>query len=93
MIKLARERRGQTRQQLTLPVVCVHSDLHGITTSTGSTFDLCSSGMCFYTHIPYPEGYSLQVQITDLWQSPRDCIVKWCSTKGINFYKVGVAFQ
>jgi hypothetical protein len=93
MIKETKERRSQKRMQVNLPVFYSYSGEHENVYDHGTTFDLNDSGTCFYTHTPLREGLNLKVFITDIWDSPRASIVRWCSKRILNLYKVGVSFQ
>ncbi len=89
MIKLAKERRVQKRKQISLPVFYSYTGEY----DNGTTFDLSDSGICFYTHTPLPEGHHIQVLISDVWDSPKSGVVRWCCLKNLNFYKIGILFQ
>lgn len=93
MIKEAKERRSQKRIQVAIPVICAYFDEHKIATKHGTTFNLSDSGICFYTDTPLHKGLNLKVHITHVWDSPRASIVRWCSKRTRNLYKVGVSFQ
>ena len=86
-----KERRGQERNIISLPVTYSCSDRYIITSTDGTAFDISNSGMSFYTNIPFYEGVNLQVH-TRIWNFPKASIVKWCSKKYLNIYKVGISF-
>ena len=85
------ERRRHKRKNVNLPVTYTCSGESNVAPNVGETFDLCDSGMSFYTNIPLKEGLDIQVQ-TLIWNSPRACTIKWRSKKSRNVYKVGVSF-
>jgi hypothetical protein len=87
-----KEKRGQTRKKVNLPVSYVFCDERNIAPHDGTTFDLCNSGMSFYTNTPLKEGLNVQVH-TYIWDSPKTSIVRWRSKKSRNIYKIGVSFQ
>jgi c-di-GMP-binding flagellar brake protein YcgR len=92
---LIKERRGQKRNIINLPVAYSCSNkykTYEFTSNDSTAFDLSDSGMSFYTNIPLNEGINLQVH-THIWNSPKASIVKWCSKKYINVYKVGISFR
>lgn len=86
-----KEKRHQKRNNINLPVSYICSGESNVVPHVGETFDLCDSGMSFYTDIPLKEGLGIQVQ-TPVWNCPRACIIKWRSKKSRNIYKVGVSF-
>jgi len=86
-----KERRHHKRKNINLPVTYICSGESNVTPNVGETFDLCDSGMSFYTNIPLKEGLDIQVQ-TLTWNCPRACTIKWRSKKSRNIYKVGVSF-
>lgn len=92
MFKANKEKRNHYRIQVKLPVICESSGELKIATS-GTSFDLSDSGMCFYTHMRLREGINLQLQIPHIWDVSRTSIVRWCSMKNPNLYKIGVLFQ
>lgn len=87
-----KEKRGQKRKKVNLPVTYVYSDERNPHLHNGITFDLCSAGMSFYTNKPLKEGLNLQVQSL-IWDSPKPCVIKWRSKKSRSIYKVGVSFR
>ena len=93
MFKAIKEKRNHYRIKVKLPVIYECSGEQKIATNSGTTFDFSDSGMCFYTHTHLREGINLQVQIPHIWDVPRTSIVRWCSMKTPNLYKVGVSFQ
>jgi len=86
------EKRGQKRRKVNLPVTYVYSDERDPHLNKGITFDLCNTGMSFYTNKPLKEGLALQIQ-SFIWDSPKPCVIKWRSKKSRSIYKVGVFFR
>lgn len=93
MIKLAKERRVQKRKQMSLPVFYSYMGEYEYVYNHGTTFDISDSGICFYTHTPLNENLPIQVIISDIWDTPRSGVVKWCSLKNLNFYKIGLSLN
>ena len=89
---LFKERRGEKRNLISLPVTYSFSDKQKTASNDGTAFDLSDSGMSFYTNIPIYEGVNLQIH-TQIWNSPKTSIVKWCNQKYLNIYRVGVSFK
>ncbi len=87
-----KEKRRQKRNNVNLPVTYVCSDESNVDPRDGVAFDLCQSGMSFYTNAPLREGLDLRIK-TLMWESPKKCIIKWRSKKSRNIYKVGVSFR
>jgi hypothetical protein len=56
------------------------------------TYDLSDSGMSFYTDMPLDKGLIFEINIPQVWDSPRKAIVNFCKKKN-DFYKVGVSFH
>lgn len=88
-----RELRTCKRREISLPVIYAFPGGQKIITNAGTTFDLSDSGMSFYTTMPLNEGLRLQVHLSNIWDFPRTSIVKWCSRKKNDFFKIGVFFQ
>ena len=91
MMTLHKEKRHQKRKNINLPVTYICPGENNAAPRVGETFDMCDSGMSFYTNIPLKEGLDIQVQ-TLTWNCPRACTIKWRSKKSRNIYKVGVSF-
>ena len=89
---ILKERRRQKRYLISLPVTYLFSDKHKVDSNDGTAFDFSDSGMSFYTDTPLFKGHNLQVH-TQIWKSSQKSIVKWCSKKYLNIYKVGVSFS
>jgi hypothetical protein len=85
-------KRRQKRMNVNLPVTYFYADEPKPSPNNGTTFDICQSGMSFYTNAPLKEGLDIEVQ-TNIWHSPKKCVVEWRSKKSHNIYKVGVSFR
>jgi hypothetical protein len=90
---IIRGKRRDKRIQIAIPVICAYQGGNEVVIKYGTSFDLSNSGMCFYTNTPLHKGLKLQVHSSYIWDYPRSSIVRWCSRKYLNFYKVGVSFQ
>jgi len=91
MVTFHKERRHQERKLLNLPLTYVYPGEGNVAPHVGETFDLCNSGMSFYTDIPLKKGLVIQVQ-TPIWNCPRAGTIRWRSKKSHSVYKVGVSF-
>ena len=58
----------------------------------GTTYDISDSGICFYTDVPLNVGLTLIIQIPEILDVPKTCIVKWNSMKSRKCFRVGVSF-
>ena len=91
-IFIGHEKRTHMRKQLNVPII--YGYFRGLTfiINSGTTFDLSSAGMSFYTDRPFRAGKNLQIQSSYLWKRPKVGSVRWCSMKTIFLYKVGISF-
>jgi hypothetical protein len=85
-------KRRNKRINVNLPVTYVYADESKPSPNDGTTFDICQSGMSFYTNTPLKEGLNIEVQ-TNIWRSPKKCVIKWQSRKSHSTFKVGVSFR
>ena len=85
--------RTHKRIKVTLPVTYAFTGECDFHAQKGTTRDISSSGMCFYTNKPLREGLFLNVKVSKIWNVPRTCVVKWNNLESPNHYRVGVAFQ
>ncbi len=91
MSTIVKERRMDMRYQFDFPVIYT-CDEEGTMYSYGTTFDLSSSGMSFYTDKALRKGLNIQVKIQHIWDGPIPAVVKWTSMKSPQYFRVGVAF-
>ena len=87
-----RAQRAQERKKVCLPVTYAHCGDNTMYAQKGTTHDISSSGMCFYSNKPLRKGLSLNIQVTKIWNVPRPCIVKWSNMEKSHRWRVGVAF-
>jgi len=87
------QKRNRDRIQISMPVIFAYPGKEKIITQHGTTFDLSKGGMGFYSEKPLQKGLELQVYLPDFWNSPKYSLVRWCSIKRFNLYRVGVSFQ
>jgi hypothetical protein len=87
------EKRTYMRKQINVPIIYGYFRGQTFIINSGTTFDLSSSGMCFYTDRPFREGKNLQFQSSYLWRRPKVGTVRWCSMKTMYFYKIGILFR
>jgi c-di-GMP-binding flagellar brake protein YcgR len=90
---IEKQKRDNDRMQISVPVIFAYPGREKIITQQGTTFDLSKGGMGFYSEKPLQKGLELQVHLPDLWNSPKASLVRWCSMKKNNLYRVGVSFQ
>jgi hypothetical protein len=92
MSTIVKEKRMDMRYQFSYPVVYTCDEeitIYGY----GTTFDLSSSGMSFYTDKSLRKGLNLQVKIQHVWNKESiTAVVKWTSMKTPQFFRVGVAY-
>jgi hypothetical protein len=88
-----RAQRAHERKKVSLPVTYAHCGEHELHAQKGTTRDISSSGMCFYTDKPLRTGLTLNILVPKIWNVPRPCIVKWSSLEKPHGWRVGVAFQ
>lgn len=93
MIRNIKERRTRKRRQITVPISYGYIRKQTFIINSGTTFDLSNTGISFYTDNAFQEGINVQIFSSYLWELPRVGIVKWCSMKNIDFYKVGIQFR
>jgi len=86
-----KEKRTLKRIKVHLPVNYTILGEHKITVYEGTTYDISDSGICFYTDMPLQVGLTLKIQIFQILDVPRICIVRWNSMKSPNCWKVGVS--
>jgi len=89
---LIKERRVHKRIRVDLPIIYKISNEKKIIIKESKTYDLSNSGMSFYTDMPLDKGLILQVNIPQIWDSPRNAVVIFCIKRN-DLYKVGVSFQ
>lgn len=87
-----RPQRANKRKKVCLPVIFAHCGDNTMYAQKGTTHDISSSGMCFYSDKPLRKGLSLNIHIPKIWNVPRPCIVKWSSMEKSHHWRVGVAF-
>ena len=87
------EKRTYMRKQINVPIIYGYFRGQTFIINSGTTFDLSSSGMSFYTDRPFFEGKNLQFQSSYLWRRPKVGTVRWCSMKTMFLYKVGILFR
>jgi hypothetical protein len=92
-IFISKEKRARMRKQINVPIIYAYFRGQTFIINSGTTFDLSSAGMSFYTDRPFREGKNLQFQSSYLWRSPRVGTVKWCSMKTMFLYRVGILFR
>ena len=92
-IFIGHEKRIHIRKQLNVPIIYGYFRGQTFIINSGTTFDLSSAGMSFYTDRPFCEGKNVQVQSSYLWKRPKVGTVRWCSMKTMFLYKVGVLFR
>jgi hypothetical protein len=90
---IIKEERRHKRIQIAIPIIYAYQGKNKVVIKYGTSFDFSNSGMCFYTNTPLHEELKLQVHSSYIWDYPKPSIVRWCSRKYLNFYKVGVSFQ
>jgi hypothetical protein len=91
MSTIVKEKRMDMRYQFAFPVIYTCDEevtIYGY----GTTFDLSSSGMSFYTDKSLRKGLNIQVKIQPVWNGPIPAVVKWTSMKSTQYFRVGVAF-
>ena len=93
IFSIEKQKRDNERMQISVPVIFAFPGKEKIITKNGITFDLSKGGMGFYSERPLQKGLELQVYLPDLWNSPKPSLVRWCSMKAKNLYRVGVSFQ
>ena len=86
-----KERRRDKRYKLAFPVEYTYNDAD-VFDDYGTTFDLSSSGMSFYTDKPLREGLHIKVKVPHLWDIARSAVIRWNTLKNFNCCKVGVSF-
>ena len=91
MSTIVKERRMDIRYQFAFPVIYT-CDEEEIIYGYGTTFDLSSSGMSFYTDKSLRKGSNLQVKIQHVWNESIPAVVKWTSMKNPQYFRVGVAY-
>jgi c-di-GMP-binding flagellar brake protein YcgR len=89
----ATERRFHERIRVDLPVVYTYSNKKRTITDKSTTFDFSDSGMSFFTNKSFHKGNTLKINLPHIWDSSRNCTVRWCSSKNPNLYKVGIFIQ
>jgi len=92
-IFIGKENRAHMRKQINVPIIYGYFRGHTFIINSGTTFDLSSGGMSFYTDRPFCEGRYLQFQSSYLWRRPKVGTVRWCSMKTMFLYKVGILFR
>jgi len=90
---VVKEKRTSMRKQINVPIIYGYFQGQTFIINSGTTFDLSSAGMSFYTDKPFCEGKNLQFQSSYLWRRPRVGTVRWCSMKTMFLYKVGILFR
>jgi hypothetical protein len=87
-----KEKRRDKRYKVAFPIEYTYDDVE-VFDNHGTTFDLSTSGMSFYTNKPLREGLNLKVKIPHLWDVARFAVVIWNSLKSPQCFKVGVSFS
>jgi c-di-GMP-binding flagellar brake protein YcgR len=87
------QKRDQKRIQISVPVMYAYPSKERVITKHGTSFDLSAGGMGFYAEKPLEKGLELKLHAPNIWFSPKTCMVRWCSMKKYNLYRVGVSFQ
>jgi len=87
------QKRDQKRIQISVPVIFAYPGDKWVITKHGTSFDLSEGGMGFYSEKPLKKGLELKIHAPNLWYSHKTCLVRWCSMKNYNLYRVGVSFQ
>ncbi len=87
------ERRTHYRLRVDLPVIYTISFPDVTVTKKSITYDLSDEGLSFYTDMHIKTDVELKINLPPIFDIPEKCIVKWCSKKDDNFYRVGVCFQ
>jgi c-di-GMP-binding flagellar brake protein YcgR len=93
MFTIENQKRNNDRMQISVPVIFAYPGKEKLITNNGITFDISNGGMGFYSEKPLQKGLELQVLLPDLWNYPKSSLVRWCSMKKYNLYRVGVSFQ
>jgi hypothetical protein len=87
------DRRAHVRHKINLPAICTFS-ISSITSSKKTTTsDLSDSGICLYTDLNLPIGLNLEIEVPEIFNSPRKATVRWIVRKYFNNFKVGVSFD
>jgi hypothetical protein len=86
------EKRTPKRIKVHLPVTYTILGERKAIVYEGTTYDISDSGICFYTDMPLQVGVTLKIQIFQILDVPRTCIVRWNSMKSPKCWKVGVSF-
>jgi hypothetical protein len=87
-----KERRVDKRYKVAFPIEYTYDDIE-VFDDYGTTFDLSTSGVSFYTDKPLREGLTIKVKIPHLWDASRSVVVRWNSLKSRQCCKVGVSFS
>jgi len=88
---MLKDRRAQLRRKINLPVSYSFS-LPSITVSKKAmTSDISDSGMCLYTNVNLEKGLILDIDIPEIFDSPRKATVRWIIRKYFDNFKVGVS--
>jgi c-di-GMP-binding flagellar brake protein YcgR len=87
------QKRNRDRIQISVPVTYAYPGRERIITKQGTSFDVSAGGMGFYSESPLEKGQELKLHAPNIWFSPKTCLVRWCSMKKYNLYRVGVSFQ
>ena len=90
---LEEQKRNRDRIQISVPVIFAYPGDKWVITKHGTSFDVSAGGMGFYSEKPLEKGLELKVHAPNIWFSPKTCLVRWCSMKKYNLYRVGVSFQ
>jgi len=85
------ERRQKAKKRLPISTAC--SVKTGQNGQDATTFDISEGGMCFYSNKSVEIGKSVEVSCSDLWESPKRGIVRWCQKIHYRLYRVGVEFE
>jgi hypothetical protein len=90
---MLKERRIHYRRKINLPLVYTFTGNHFTATRRAMTGDLSDSGVCLYTDVDIKRGSVLELNIPDVFDSPRKCMVKWCQRKYFSNFRIGVLFE
>ncbi len=89
------ERRGEERAQaIELLRYYDYVEVRGKTVPTlnfALTTDVSTSGVSFRSLKPVDNDLRLMLVNYDLWENPREGVVKWCSECSPGIYRVGVS--
>jgi hypothetical protein len=56
----------------------------------GSTADLSNSGLGIFSDVEIRPGTVIEIECSDIWDTPKKFPVKWCYKMRDNFYRIGL---